>query len=74
MPYQFTITVHCDSEYKEARVEIETEGELPFGIWMLACEYMLHKTAQFSKAGYEKALDLLCKGSMAYDDLGRVKK
>lgn len=73
MLYQFTIEVYDDLEKDTARVEIETEGEFPFRIWMLACEYMLHKTAQFSNAGYEKALDLLCKGSMAYDDVESKK-
>lgn len=37
-----------------------------FYFWMCACEYLLHLTAQKSRAGYEKALELLCKGAMTY--------
>jgi len=53
---------------KKARVTIDV-ATCPFEFWMCACEYMLHKTAQKSNAGYEKALELLCKGAMTYKDV-----
>lgn len=40
----------------------------PFDFYMMACEYLLHKTAQKSAAGYEKAMELLVKGAMTYKD------
>jgi hypothetical protein len=43
--------------------------DAPFDFWMMACEYLLHKTAQKSKAGYEKAMELLVKGAMTYRDI-----
>jgi len=55
----------------KAKVTIDV-NECPFSFWMCACEYLLHKTAQKSEAGYEKALELLCKGAMTYKDLERT--
>ena len=50
------------------RVTIESPEDAKFGHWMVACEYLLHKTAQMSAAGYEKATELLCSGSTTYKD------
>ncbi len=47
-------------------VSIDTKEEAEFVDWMMACEFLIHKTAQLSNAGYEQALELLCKGSMDY--------
>jgi len=49
-------------------IAIDNEANEDFSVWMCACEYLLHKTAQKSKAGYEKALELLRKGAMTYKD------
>lgn len=48
------------------RVDISIDDEAEFIDWMMACEFLMKKTAQLSPAGYEKALELLCKGSMDY--------
>ena len=40
--------------------------DAPFAFWMMACEYLLHKTAQKSNAPYEEATRLLVKGAMTY--------
>jgi len=47
-------------------VEITTSPDTKFVDWMIACEFFTNKTAQFSNAGYEKALELIAKGSMQY--------
>ncbi len=59
--------IRTDSENQE--VNIEADDDAKFVDWMMACEFLLHKTAQFSSAGYEKALELLCEGSMNTKDL-----
>ncbi len=41
-------------------------GDAEFVDWMMACEFLMKKTAQLSSAGYERALELLCEGSMDY--------
>jgi hypothetical protein len=48
------------------QVTIEAPEKVEFMVWMMACEFLLHKTAQKSFAGYERALDLLQKGAMTY--------
>ena len=56
-------------------VEIsEVDDGYDFKDMMCACEFLLHKTAQLSNAGYEKALDLLCKGAMTYKELEKDAK
>ena len=47
-------------------VDIKIDDDAEFIDWMMACEFLMKKTAQLSSAGYEKALELLCKGSMDY--------
>lgn len=47
-------------------VEISVDKDIDFVNWMMACEFLIQKTAQKSRAGYEKALELLCQGSMSY--------
>ncbi len=49
-------------------VTIEASEGAEFKHWMMACEFLLHKTAQMSNAGYEKATELLCGGSTTYKD------
>ena len=56
-------TIKTDPE--NHRVYI-TDNDAEFIDWMMACEFLIHKTAQLSDAGYEQALELLCKGSMDY--------
>ncbi|KKL18683.1 hypothetical protein LCGC14_2473060, partial [marine sediment metagenome] len=46
--------------------EIITDEDVEFIDWMMACEFLIQKTAQLSDAGYEQALELLCEGSMDY--------
>lgn len=47
-------------------VDITTDDDAEFIDWMMACEFLMQKTAQLSSSGYERALELLCKGSMDY--------
>ena len=47
-------------------VDISIDDDAEFIDWMMACEFLMKKTAQLSSAGYERALELLCKGSMDY--------
>ena len=48
----------------------DNEGiDAPFEFWMMACEYFLHKTCQKSRAGYERAMELLNKGAMTYENI-----
>ena len=42
--------------------------DAPFDFWMMACEYLLHKTAQKSNKPYEDAISLLVKGALTYKD------
>jgi len=52
-------------------------GKIPFEVLMPATEYMINVAAQESNAGYEKAMELLCKGAMTYRNLlkdGEVTK
>ena len=51
---------------EEQTVYISVNDDAKFIDWMMCCEFLIHKTAQFSEAGYEKALELLCEGSMGY--------
>lgn len=48
------------------QVTITEPEETEFFEWMMACEFLMHVTAQKSMAGYEKALDLLREGAMTY--------
>jgi len=57
-------TIKTDTENHS--VEIITDEDVEFVDWMMACEFLIQKTAQKSEAGYEKAMGLLCKGSMGY--------
>ena len=57
-----------DGTWKSARVEVIRQTPDDYGYWMCACEYFLHKTAQLSGEGYEKALELLVKGAMTWKD------
>ena len=59
---EFKIITDSDS----STVFIEADEDVAFVDWMMACEFLIHKTAQLSSAGYEKALELLCKGAMGY--------
>lgn len=54
-----------DSERGKVRLYIE-ECEDEFKILMMAAEFLTHLVAQKSKAGYEKALDLIREGAMTY--------
>lgn len=54
------------TEPENHRVDISIDEDAEFVDWMMACEFLMKKTAQLSSAGYEKALELLCKGSMDY--------
>lgn len=67
----FKILVFDSPEDDKAKVVIGISDDVDttFTAWMCACEYFLHKTAQKSNAGYEKALELLCQGAMTYKDL-----
>lgn len=59
---EFTIRTDPENHF----VDISINEEAEFIDWMMACEFLMTKTAQLSSAGYEKALELLCKGSMDY--------
>ncbi len=48
--------------------------DAPFEFWMMACEYFMHKTAQKSGAGYERAMELLMKGAMTYKTISTPHK
>ena len=71
----FLIVVSKIGRWESAEVHIHPshpdQDELEFGYWMAACEYFLHKTAQKSPAGYEKAMELLIKGAMTWRDKER---
>ncbi len=41
-------------------------AEVPFWVKLVIAEYFTHLTATHSKAGYEKALDLIRAGAMTY--------
>ena len=59
---EFIIT----TEPENSSVTISIDDDAEFIDWMMACEFIIQKTAQHSSAGYEKALELLCEGSMGY--------
>lgn len=47
-------------------VDVYIPDGAPFTSLMMAAEYLMNLTAQKSNAGYEKALELLVQGAMAY--------
>ncbi len=59
---EFVITTNPE----EKTVNISVDDDAEFIDWMMCCEFLIHKTAQKSEAGYEQALELLCKGSIGY--------
>jgi len=68
----FLVVVNKIGRWDQTEVQIRPyhpdQDKPEFGYWMAACEYFLHKTAQRSSAGYEKALELLIKGAMTWRD------
>lgn len=56
----------------KSKVRIESSPNCSFKFWMAACEFLLHKVAQSSNAGYERAIELLQHGAMSYG-LGEKK-
>lgn len=68
---QIRITV--SEEGDAARVDIERPANVDFKHMMCACEYLMAVTASQSNAGFEKALELLCKGATTYRTVGRGK-
>jgi len=62
-------TIHVGGTDYEAEVIIEPLDGDSFEDFMLATEFMMHKMCQRSKAGYERALELLCKGAMTWKEL-----
>lgn len=65
---KFEITVEYYPHKNTYARAIISVNDCPFIFWMCACEYLMHKTAQKSNAGYEKAMELLVKGAMTYKD------
>ena len=55
-------------EIQDAYRQVHNE-DAPFGFWMMACEYLLHKTAQKSGAPYEEATKMLVKGAMTHQEV-----
>jgi hypothetical protein len=47
-----------------AEAAIMGPSEMPFPFWMIGCEHLMTMTAQKSRAGFEKALELLVEGAM----------
>ncbi len=58
---EFVITTN--PEEKTVYISVD---DAEFIDWVMCCEFLLQKTAQSSSAGYEKALELLCEGSIGY--------
>lgn len=66
-------------DWDKSRVEISaTKGfKEDYGYLMSACEYLFNIACQRSPSGYEKAMELICKGAMTYkstkvnDDINR---
>lgn len=52
------------AHYAECEVATEGGADMPFWAMMFVAEYFTHLTATRSKAGYEKALDLIRAGAM----------
>lgn len=52
-------------DWSRGEVTIEAPPGLPFPFWMVACENLIHATAQQSGAGYEKAIELLVDAAMS---------
>lgn len=68
----FKIIVTQDNDFKDVIVEIRpSRGAQHWGFWKAAAEYMFHSAAQKSQTGYEKAVELMIRGSMGYKDLRR---
>lgn len=68
---KFEITVEYYPDENTYTRAIISANDCPFMFWMCACEYLTHKTAQKSNAGYEKAMEVLVKGAMTYKDQPR---
>lgn len=65
------ITIDRDDSQAEVTIRYRSspdKREADFRCWLAACEYLMHKTAQKSSAGYEKAMELLVKGAMTWRD------
>lgn len=65
------ISVLKSNNGKDAKVflQLDDEFEIDFGYLMVACEYLLHFTAQRSNLSYEQALQKLSEGAKTYRDL-----
>lgn len=61
-----------DDPASSAEAAILGPGNMPFPFWMIGCEHLMTLTAQKSKAGFEKALELLAEGAMT--NRGKVLK
>lgn len=55
--------------WKSCKVKITTQDNLEFQYLMCACEYLMNVVATDSNAGYDNALELLCKGAKTYKNL-----
>lgn len=58
--------VHDGERFTECAIATDGGAEIPFWVMMVVAEYFTHLTATHSKAGYEKALDLIRAGAMTY--------
>lgn len=61
-----------DDPWKGAEVGILAPPGLPFPFWMVAAEHLATAMAQMSKAGFERALELLVEG--ATTNRGKVRR
>ena len=77
---EFRIVVKQENNFDKVRVEISDayyqhhKIDAPFGFWMCACEFLMHKVAQKSKKPYEDAMSLLVKGAMTYNEILKPPK
>jgi hypothetical protein len=55
-----------DWETSIVSIGFTPEFEEDYGYLMTATEYLLNVACQRSHAGYERAMELICKGAMTY--------
>jgi len=62
---EFNIKIYDRGNKGEVKIETNITD---FKHWMMACEYLLHKTAQKSNLPYEEATKKLVQGAMTWKE------
>jgi len=65
------IVVQHDGDFNDVKIIISADEEFKksYGYLMCASEYLLNTASLESPKGYDKAMDLICKGARTYKNI-----